>query len=137
MTDEPAVPAVPVYAAALIERADNRVLIARLPDSPRGDRVWVFPRGSVEGGEPPEAALRRTLETQLGVQVEIVVGQPPLRVELAGREVELRYFFCGILSGELRAGPYAETRFSSRAHLAEYELDEASAPVADWLQEGG
>lgn len=126
------------YAAALIERSDDRVLIARLAaekaEEESEERRWVFPRGRVLEGETPEVALRRVAQAQLGIKVEIVVGQPPILAQIDAQEVEVRYFFCGITEGKPEPGPYEEIRFTTRMHLAEYELDPASAPVAEWLQ---
>ena len=135
--DEPEQPSRPQYAAALIERFDNRILIAKLAAADEEERVqrrWVFPRGLVLEGESPEAAMRRIARTQLGVKVEIVVGQPPILASIDADEVEVRYFFCGIISGEPKPGPYAEVHFTTRKHLAEYDFDPAAAPVADWLR---
>jgi len=134
---DPELPLRTQYAAALIERFDNRVLIARLApaeEQESKERLWVFPRGQVLEGETPEAALRRVVQTQLGVKVEIVVGQPPILAEIDAQEVEVRHFFCGITAGKPESGPYAEVRFTTRMHLAEYEFDPASTPVAEWLQ---
>jgi 8-oxo-dGTP diphosphatase len=122
-----------LYAAAIIERPDNRVLIALPTDMAESDRRWQFPRGHIEAGESPEAAIRRVARQQLGVGVEIVVGQPPLLARLEDAEAKLRYFFCGITTGEAQAGPYAEIRWVLRPHLQEYDFDSASQQVADWL----
>ncbi|HNQ22222.1 MAG TPA: NUDIX domain-containing protein [Phycisphaerae bacterium] len=133
MSDTPC-PARHQYAAGIIENYDDHVLIVRCPAEAAVPRQWLFPRGPVQPGEAPEAALRHLLHEQLGLRVEIVVGQPPLVAMLDGEEVELRYFFCGIATGTPQAGPYAEFRFVSRLHLAEYDFDPASAEVAQWLQ---
>jgi ADP-ribose pyrophosphatase YjhB (NUDIX family) len=127
----------PLFAAGVIERFDNDVLIC-LPRRPEGaDRLWEFPRGLAREDESPEAAMRRFAREVLGIEVEIVVGQPPLVEQAEGREIELRYFFCGILNGAVRADAYQEIRWVPKAHLREYEFDEASAPVAAWLVEHG
>lgn len=77
--------------------------------------------------------MRRVANEGLGVEVEIVVGQPPIAVKIESCEVELRYFFCGIITGDLSAGDYAEIRWVNRGHLREYEFDEASRAVVEWL----
>ena len=126
-----------MFAAGIIERFDNHVLIC-LPRRPDGaDRLWQFPRALSREDESPEAAMRRLAEELLGIEIDIVAGQPPLLEQAEGREVELRYFFCGILSGSVRSDAYAEIRWVPRAHLREYEFDEASQPVVDWLIEHG
>jgi ADP-ribose pyrophosphatase YjhB (NUDIX family) len=121
--------------AGLIERADSWLLIARADAEEDAPRVWQFPRGPARAGEWPEAAMRRFARTELGVRVEIVVGQPPLIEQVDGARVELRYFFCEILDGDPLVGPYAEIRWVSKLHLREYEFDAPSQIVVDWLLE--
>jgi hypothetical protein len=120
-------------AAAIIERPDRHFLIALGKDE--AERVWLFPRGVVREDESPEAAMRRITRDDIGLSVEIVVGQPPLEVESGGERFEIRYFFCGVIQGEVRPGPYVEVRWVLRAHLQEYDFDAASKPVAEWLVE--
>lgn len=125
----------PLYVAALIERANNDLLIGlRVPgeDSPR---LWSFPRGLANENETPEAAIRRVALELLGIPVEIVVGQPPITANVDGREALLRYFFCGVVSGEPSSRGYNELRWIPKAHLREYEFDSASQQVANWLVE--
>lgn len=128
-----------VFSIGLIERHDNHFLIV-LPstDDPADSHAprWSFPSGAAEPGESPEAAMRRVAKTKLGMHVEIVVGQPPVRDTLDGQEVELRFFFCGLITEEPTAGHYAETRWVLKGQLRDYEFEEWSQWVADWLLEG-
>ena len=81
----------PVYAAGIIERVDGQLLIALLPSPPEpANRLWSFPRGRARDDESPEAAMRRLAQQQLGLAVEIVVGQPPLRESIDGAVAEMR-----------------------------------------------
>ena len=132
---KPRAPRRPRVAVGIIERHDNHVLIV-LPSPPDDQtRLWRFPRGFADADESPEQAMRRTAYEQLGIHVEIVVGQPPVTAMLDGREVEMRCFFCGVADGEPRPGPYVEIRWVSRGHLREYEFDDPSKPVVEWLLE--
>ncbi len=125
----------PRAAVGIIERHDNDVLIV-LPSSPDDQtRLWQFPRGLAKIDESPEQAMRRTAHEKLGIHVEIVVGQPPVSAEINGQEVEMRCFFCGVADGVPHPGPYAEIRWVSRGHLREYEFDDPSKPVVEWLLE--
>jgi ADP-ribose pyrophosphatase YjhB (NUDIX family) len=129
----PLQPTRPCWSAGIIERQDNHVLIALPKDGQPSSRVWRFPRGPVERDESPEAAMRRIAREQLGLHVEVVVGQPPLVERVEGREAELRYFFCGVAGEDADPGPYAEIRWVSKGHLREYEFDSPSKPVVEWL----
>lgn len=124
-----------MYAAGIIERFDNSILIVTRSDPKDPNRCWLFPRCPVADDESPEAAMRRLGREQLGVFVEIVVGQPPILAELEQGTVELRYFFCGISSGEPDARGYRELRWILRGQMSEYDFDTLSAPVADWLMQ--
>ena len=125
----------PIAVAAIIERHDNHILIVLPPAPDEGLRLWRFPGGLANSNEPSEASMRRMASEQLGVHVEIVVGQPPVTATLDGREVEMRYFFCGLVEGEPRPGPYAEIRWVSKGHLREYEFDPPFRPVVEFLLE--
>jgi len=125
----------PIVAAAIVERHDNHLLIALPGSEPEQHREWQFPRGSVHDDESPESGVRRFCRHELGLNVEVVVGQPPLQFEIGGTTCELRFFFCGIISGEAEAGPYGEIRWVPRGHLREYDFDSVSRPVAEWLLE--
>jgi ADP-ribose pyrophosphatase YjhB (NUDIX family) len=122
-----------VYTAAIIERSDSHLLIALPKEQEDSSRLWQFPRGPADRRETPEAAMRRIAKEKLGVTVEIVSGQPPIVWETNAREVELRYFFCSVSTGEAKPGPYAEVLWIPKAHLREYDFDPASKPVAEWL----
>jgi len=56
-------------AAAVIERADGRVLLAQRPRGKAYAGYWEFPGGKVESGETPRAALARELHEELGIVV--------------------------------------------------------------------
>lgn len=123
------------YVAAIIEGVNNHILVVTTGDASVSDRAWLFPRGPVRPGESPESALRRVVRDDLGLDLEIVVGQPPLVGPVDGEQVELRYFFCGVSLGEATPDPYSDVRWIPRAHLREYEFDEASRGVVEWILE--
>jgi len=123
----------PTYVSGIIERYDYHILIALAETDKSDDRLWHFPRGILQANEAPEAAVRRIMKENLELDVEIVVGQPPLMETVNEEQVELRYFFCGVLSGEPSSNAYADIRWVHRIHLSEYDFDKASQPVATWL----
>jgi len=125
----------PVYAVGLIERYDHALLIALPSPGADNERRWVFPRGRVEEGESPESAMRRIASDHHGIEIEVVVGQPPVVEVVEGRQVELRYMFCGIEHGEPGPGPYDEVRFCLRLQLLEYDFEPATKSVVHWLLE--
>lgn len=122
-----------MYAAGVIEREDGHVLIAIGKDQAASSRLWQFPRCPVAPGATPEAAMRRFAAEDLDMPIDIIEGRPPLVCEVDGSEIELRYLFCVPVGGDPHTGPFAEIRWVRKAHLLEYEFDEASKPVSAWM----
>ncbi len=56
--------------AAVIERPDGSILLARRPPGKVYAGYWEFPGGKVEPGEALDAALARELHEELGIEVE-------------------------------------------------------------------
>ncbi|HEY3074462.1 MAG TPA: Nudix family hydrolase [Burkholderiales bacterium] len=56
-------------AAAVIQRADGRFLLAQRPPGKVYAGYWEFPGGKVEPGEDPARALFRELHEELGIDV--------------------------------------------------------------------
>ncbi|XTI72142.1 Nudix family hydrolase [Acidithiobacillus sp. AC3] len=59
---------VPV-ATGVLQRDDGRVLVSLRPEGKPWPGFWEFPGGKIEPGETAEAALRRELEEEIGVQI--------------------------------------------------------------------
>ncbi len=129
----------PMVVAGIIERCDNHLLISRVTNNAQdSDDVtcWQFPRGFATHDESPEQSMRRFTSEKLGLVVEIVTGQPTLIEDIDGQRTEVRYFFCGVISGEITETTENHLRWIPKTHLREYDFDLASQPVVRWLLEG-
>lgn len=64
------VPGLPVVlvAAGILVDPDRRVLLAQRPEGKSMAGLWEFPGGKMEPGEPPELALIRELDEELGIE---------------------------------------------------------------------
>jgi len=59
-------------AVGLVFDGDNRILIQRRPDEGLLGGLWEFPGGKQEDGESKEAACRREVKEELGIEMEDV-----------------------------------------------------------------
>jgi len=57
-----------VAAVALVD-ADGRVLLAQRPEGKPMAGLWEFPGGKIEPNESPEAALKREMREELGINI--------------------------------------------------------------------
>lgn len=125
-------PAVPNYAVGLLQRADGRYLIYR-PTADGDPGVWLFPRGPVRPGESPEAAMRRVALEQVGLHVELDVGQPPYHVELDGQRVCFRCFLGGVVQGDTDGVADLEMLWVHAVQLVEFDVAPEYKEIAQWL----
>jgi 8-oxo-dGTP diphosphatase len=57
-----------IHVLAAVIRTGNRILIARRPDHVHQGGLWEFPGGKKEGPESREAALKRELIEEIGIE---------------------------------------------------------------------
>ena len=88
-------------AAAVILRADGKVLLAQRPPGKAYAGYWEFPGGKLEAGETPAHALSRELHEELGITVR--TASPWLVQEFVypHAHVELDFFRVFAFGGEL------------------------------------
>jgi len=116
--------------AAVIRRGDGRVLLAqRLPVGPHGG-LWEFPGGKVEEGESREAALRREIQEELGVEVE--VGRALLSVDHDYPHVRIRLhaYSCTLAAGVPRPLHCQDFAWVLPEEFGSYPMPAADLPVA-------
>ena len=79
-------------AAAVITRADGRVLLAQRPSGKPFAGYWEFPGGKLEPGENPRDALTRELAEELGLKVRRAAPWLVQRFAYPHAHVELHFF---------------------------------------------
>ncbi len=99
-------------AAALIWDTKGRVLLVRHMPSKPWFQGWATPGGSAKEGEAPEAALRREVREEVGLEVEILGVSKVFDLIITDGRGEFRgsfvQFEARALSGEVVPGPEIE-----------------------------
>jgi mutator protein MutT len=114
----------PVIVTAAVVEEDGRLLLTRRLDGTHLAGTWEFPGGKCERGESLHACLRREMQEELGVDIEI--GAEVFRSEHAypERTVRLHFFAC-TLKDVPRPRLGQEMRWVVRADLPPLEFPEA------------
>ncbi len=124
-----------VVTAAVIER-DGCLLVTRRLEGTHLAGHWEFPGGKCEGGETPEACLRRELREEL--DVEAVVGEEMFRTRYrygtspGELHLELRFFRCA-LEGAPRPILGQQMRWVPRPQLHALTFPPADAEFIELL----
>lgn len=121
-------------AAGILRRPDGSVLIAQRPAGKIAAGRWEFPGGKIEPGESREAALRRELREELGV--ELRQTRPLIRITHAytERTVELDCHLVSDWEGEPHGREDQALAWVQPARIWDYDLLEADAPIVDALR---
>ena len=121
--------------AALLWRG-SRILIAQRAAGEPHPLEWEFPGGKVEPGESPEAALKRELQEELGI--EAVIGPEYTRYEFAyplKSPLSLRFFTVTAFDCEPQTrGMFQQLVWEDPERLSGYEFLAGDLPLIQLLR---
>ncbi len=124
--------------AAVIERADRRLLIGQRRSTDSSPLKWEFPGGKVEPGETLEAALARELREELGVVARI--GPELHRVQhqyrQSGEPFELVFFAASAAPGDVQNLEFERIEWREPKSLPELNFLEADRDLIAKLASG-
>ena len=127
-----------VVVAAVIERADRRLLIGQRRSADTSPLKWEFPGGKVEEGEAPEAALARELHEELGATLRKSTEIACVRHVYAATtsELEIRFFAAAIAEGELVGKTFEQIAWVLPRELSQYDFLPANRQMIAELATG-
>lgn len=119
-------------ALAYIFDAQDRVLIAKRPQSKHMGGFWEFPGGKLEQGESPLQAIAREIFEELAIEV---VGTLVLANFSLGDGAEITFFpiVCQWLRGDIVLMEHDEYSFVALEDLAHFKLAPADIVAAQRL----
>ena len=98
---------------------------------------WEFPGGKIESGESEEAALRRELQEELGIEAAIGPKVTTIRHTYAsGGVVELNFFVVEHFDGEIENRIFHDVRWIEAADLPDYDFLEADVALVKDIASG-
>jgi 8-oxo-dGTP diphosphatase len=124
--------------AAVIERADRRILIGQRRRSDSSPLKWEFPGGKVRPGESPEGALARELREELGAtlrrsrEIACVRHSYPDRLD----EFEIRFFAAEIAEEQIVPRVFERVAWALPKELGDYDFLEANEMLVAQLATG-
>lgn len=124
--------------AAVIQRADRRLLIGQRQRSDTSALKWEFPGGKVERGETPEEGLARELKEELGASLQkcVPIGRVVHKYADTNEELEILFFAAAISEDELAPRTFEKIAWALPKELGDYDFLAANAGLVANLATG-
>ena len=121
-------------AAAMISRADGRILICQRPETKARALGWEFPGGKIESGETQAQALIRECREELAI--DVCAGAEIAQVAYAYPDVcvHLHLLACKIVSGAPTALEHRAIRWVYPTEFSEYDFCPADRQLIRQLE---
>ena len=127
-----------VVVAAVIERADRRLLIGQRRRTASSPLKWEFPGGKVRQDESAEAALARELREELGATLTkcAELGRVRHQYSAPADELEIRFFAALIAEQDLAPTCFEQIAWVLPKDLGSYDFLAANAVLIANLATG-
>jgi len=118
------------------DRDRQKILIdRRLPDGELAG-YWEFPGGKIEAGETAADCIKRELQEELAIDVEVGDHLITVDFEYETLRVSLVVHHCIHISGEPQAIACSEIRWVTVDQLSSYQLPAANYEIVQVLTDG-
>ena len=128
-----------IVVAAVIERADRRILIGQRRRGDTSPLKWEFPGGKIEIDEQPEAALARELREELGATLVRCVEMGRVQHVYAGGSmpVEIRFYAAEITAAaDIQSKAFEQIAWVLPRELGDYDFLDANQGLIAQLATG-
>ncbi len=113
---------------AIIEN-DDKFLIAQRSDKMSLPLKWEFPGGKIEKDEDKKTALKREIQEELSIEIEIGNELDPIIHHYENFSITLIPFLCSSNSREFKRKEHKEIRWEKKENLKKYDWAAADIPI--------
>jgi 8-oxo-dGTP diphosphatase len=113
----------------ILEDSRGRIFVAKRPEGKSLAGGWEFPGGKIEACESHTAALKREIQEELEIQIDVGTALPASSYDYDFGTVVLHPYRATILSGEINLTEHPEGRWVTRKKLANLQWVPADIPI--------
>ena len=126
----------PLQVVAGVLFVEGRLLVGQRPAGGRHSLKWEFPGGKIEDGETPEQCLKRELNEEFEIDVEVSKYLGTSVHEYDFGIIELMAYGTRVVRGEFKLNDHAEIAWVSKDEIGEYDYAPADLPFVEMIRRG-
>jgi A/G-specific adenine glycosylase len=123
-----------MIGVAVIWNEEGLVLIDKRKADGLLGGLWEFPGGKVEPGETVEACIKREIQEELGIEIEVRDRVITIDHAYAHFKVTLDVFNCGLIRGEPSAIECDEVRWVTLEEIEQFPFPKANEKIIDAIK---
>ena len=120
---------------AVIENEEGEILCAQRPEGKNLALKWEFPGGKIEVGESPTAALKRELQEEMALDIEILDEITTTTYEYDFGIVVLTTYFSKIKAGNIQLLEHEEMKWMKADDIDQLDWAPADIPAIKIIKE--
>ena len=120
-----------VVAAIIIK--DDKYFIAQRNRNKHMGLSWEFPGGKVEEGESFEIALKREIEEELNIEINIKNKLGEENYQDDKINVKLHYYICSHINGEINLSEHENSAWVTKNEFKNYNFAEGDSDIINLL----
>ncbi len=122
--------------AAIILR-DGQILIAQRGPEQKQAGKWEFPGGKIEEGETPQECLKREIQEEFDVEIEVLDFFAESVYAYESGSIKLLAFWCRWLAGDFTLKVHSRIVWADFRELDLYDYAPADIPLMEKLRPPG
>ena len=124
-----------ILVAAGIIIKDEKILIAQRKQGSYLEYKWELPGGKLEENESPEECLKRELEEELNIEVEVKGLFTESEYSYPDLDVDILVFNMNYINGSFKLTSHSQVKWVKPSELGYYDFAEADRPIVTKLME--
>lgn len=113
--------------AAIIRKGSKILIARRSPNKPLAG-YWEFPGGKIEDGETPQECLKRELEEELGIVVNVGAFFMENEHHYGDKIIQLQAYECEHISGNIILNDHDQMEWVETFEFTNFEFAPADIP---------
>ena len=118
-----------IHVTCAIILVDEKVLVVQRSEHMKLPLKWEFPGGKIENGESEEACIKREIEEEINIKIELIAKLSPSNYHYPKFSIKLIPFIAKYVDGDIKLLEHKQYRLLKKEELAGLDWADADIPI--------